>query len=238
MGHVANIIGGYDTQELHGGQSGVRFKPLAKERQTAAVEFLQKNAFWAPKWMLSTEILRRLEPNGEIERVRAAQQRVLTNMLSPMRLSRLSEQEAIDGAKAYTLSAYLADVRKGIYSELGAAQVSIGTFRRNTQRVYLENVNDKLNGRTPASDDTRAMLRAELRSLNADITAALGKTTDRATRAHLDDVKDQIGKILDPKFQAPAPAVAAPVATRGVDDPWALDCWRDFNVFALERNER
>jgi hypothetical protein len=49
------------------------------------------------------------------------------------------------------------------------------------------------------------------------VTAAAARAADRATRLHLDDVKDQIGKILDPKI-APASATgAASGAGRGYD---------------------
>ena len=41
------------------------------------------------------------------------------------------------------------------------------------------------------------------------LTAALAKATDHDTKAHLEGAKDQIAKILDPKFLPPAPAAAA-----------------------------
>jgi hypothetical protein len=73
--------------------------------------------------------------------------------------------------------------------------------------------------------------------LKASITAALTKTTDRETKAHLEGARDQIAKILDPKFST-APGNAAPVIRIGIDgsDPfWALPgqtdiCWRDYVI--------
>ena len=53
------------------------------------------------------------------------------------------------------------------------------------------------------------MYRAELHTLNAAIQAALAKTTDHETKAHLEASRDEIAKILDPKFLPPAPAAAA-----------------------------
>jgi len=65
--------------------------------------------------------------------------------------------------------------------------------------------------------------------------------TDRATRLHLEDSKDQIAKALDPKFAQPAPATTTlfPFG-RGADefsdlfdpsDPNApLVCWPDYAV--------
>jgi len=234
MNHVAAIVGGSETQQLHGGSEGVRFRPLPKERQAAAVKFLNDNAFFAPKWVLDPQILRRIEPDGALNRMRTAHQRIITSLLSPNRLTRLAEQEAMGGANAYSPAQFVSDLRKGIFSELGGPKVQIDSFRRNTQRVFLETVNDRLNGRAPVTDDARALLRAELRSLTSDVNRVLATVADRTTRAHLEDVKDQIAKILDPKFVPPAPAAGATPAfgRPGIDeeDPDALNCWPDYAI--------
>ncbi|MGH9839765.1 MAG: zinc-dependent metalloprotease [Blastocatellia bacterium] len=59
---------------IHIGQDGVLFTPIAKERQMEAVKFLSDNVFATPTWMLRPEILRRLETNGALDRVKMAQQ--------------------------------------------------------------------------------------------------------------------------------------------------------------------
>ena len=56
------------------------------------------------------------------------------------------EQSAIDGAAAYTPVQFLADVRSGIWSELRTPAPPIDTYRRNTQRVYLDTIDNRLNG--------------------------------------------------------------------------------------------
>jgi hypothetical protein len=70
-------------------------------------------------------------------------------------------------------------------------------------------------GGASASGDEKPMYRAELRSLSTSITAALAKSTDHETRAHLEASRDEITRILDPKFLPPAPAAAAPAGGRG-----------------------
>jgi hypothetical protein len=59
------------------------------------------------------------------------------------------------------------------------------------------------------------MYRSELKALSASITAALAKTTDHETKAHLEASRDEIAKILDPKFLPAAPAAAAAGGGRG-----------------------
>jgi hypothetical protein len=234
MSHVAGLIGGFNTQEKVVGQEGRIFNLIPKERQAAAVKFLMDQAFTTPNWILDEEILRRIEPVGAIDRVHNAQNRVLTALLNSARFARLVEQETLDGNLAYSPVEFLATVRKGLWRELDGPQVKIDAFRRELQRSYLQDINTKLNppattataggrgGQQPAptpdggrgfaaparSGDEKPLYRAELRALSAAITAALPKATDHETKAHLEAAKDEIAKILDPKFLPPAPAAA------------------------------
>ncbi len=201
MGHVANVIGGLDSQEKHAGQDGVRFTVVDKKRQQEAMAFLNENAFATPEMFLRPEILRRIEPNGSLQRIRAAQLQVLQAVLQPSRFRRMVEEEAIDGANAYRVSEFLADLRKGVFGEIYASRPEIDAYRRNLQRAYLETVAARLNGPRPATDDERPMLRGELVTIAADAAKAARKASDRETKLHLADIQDQVAKILDPKFQ-------------------------------------
>jgi len=221
MNHVGNIVGGFNSQEKHVGQSGPRFTPVAKAHQMDAVRFLNENAFATPMWAVDKDILRKIEPIGALNRVRNAQNSVLNNLLSSARFARLVEQSALDGDAAYQPADFLADVRSGVWTELGAAKVTIDPYRRNLQRAYLDIANNKLNAAPQAapqglpagfgalfitSGDERAFYRAELRAISASAGAALAKTTDRATRVHLESVRDQVTKILNPDPAARAAA--------------------------------
>lgn len=215
MNHVAGIVGGFNTQDKLVGQEGRIFNLIPKEHQRAAVKFLLDNAFTTPSWMIDEEILRRIEAVGAIDRIRNAQSRVLATLLNSGRFARLDEQEALDGSLAYSAVDFVSTVRKGIWRELNAPQVKIDPYRRELQRSYLQLLNAKLNPqapaailpladaeavprRTPQSGDERPLYRAELRALGASISAALPKTVDRETKAHLEAAKDEIDRILEP----------------------------------------
>jgi hypothetical protein len=213
MNHVAKIVGGFNSQEKYVGQSGVIFTPVSRKRQAAAVKFLNENAFMTPAFFINPGILRRIEPVGVIDRVRTAQLGILNNLMSSERLARLVEQETLDGKESYSPVDFLADVRKGVWGELeGTGEVKIDAFRRNLQRSYVELMNDRLNRPTPAppqipgytppptTEDVRPFFRGELKALSAAVTAAMPRAKDRETRMHLDDIKDQIAKALDPKI--------------------------------------
>ena len=117
MNHVAAVVGGVASQQKVYGQDGLRFVPIPRERQRAAVEFLSAHAFTAPMFVVKPEILRRIEPAGTLERIRTSQLRVLTTVMTDARINRLAEQEAIDGAAAYKPSEFFTDVRRAIWSE-------------------------------------------------------------------------------------------------------------------------
>ncbi len=232
MTHVAAIVGGFNSQQKVAGQPGVRFTIVPRARQQEAVSFLNANAFVAPKFAVNTEILRRIEPTGGTERIRAAQARVLNSLVGNARLSRMVEQQALDGAAAYAPVDFLQDVRKGLWSEMAGTAIVIDPYRRNLQRTYIDVMSAKISSRAPVTDEVRGLVRAELQTLSQEITAALPRVGDRTTRAHLADAKDQIAKALDPKLapQAPATGGGFPGAP-GMDDDedltWSLDCWRD-----------
>jgi hypothetical protein len=235
MTHVAGIIGGFNSQEKVVGQEGRIFNLIPKAKQQEAVKYLTENAFTTPAWMIDEEILRRIEPVGAIDRIHTAQSRVLTQLLNSARFARLLEQETLDGNLAYSPVEFLASVRKGIWRELDAPAVKVDPYRRELQRSYLKAVDTKINAveratatPTPAqlpegfviprvitSGDEKPMYRAELRALSASISVAMAKTTDHETRAHLEASRDEIAKILDPKFAPAVPAATAGFGGRG-----------------------
>jgi predicted Zn-dependent protease with MMP-like domain len=153
LNHVAAIVGGFNSQQKHAGQNGVRFIIVPKEHQAAAVRFLNENAFATPSWAVKADILRRIEAAGALARVNQAQERVLNSLLSNARFDRLVEQEAIDGMAAYKPADFMADVRRGIWSELeGAGPVRIDVYRRNLQNSYIDLLSNKLNVRPSVTD--------------------------------------------------------------------------------------
>jgi hypothetical protein len=217
MSHVAIIVGGTQAQEKYAGQDGPRYVPWPRARQQEAVRFLNQNAFTTPSYFLVDDILRKIEVEGALARINQAQSSVLNALFNNRRLERVVEFEALAtrDRPAYGLLEFLGDVRGGIWSELGNGSVRIEAPRRELQRSYLTLVESRVNPPEPAggppspfaaqtgparaTSDVRAAFRAELRALDGEIQRALGRTSDRMTRAHLEDARVRIGRILDPK---------------------------------------
>src|SRR4029453_10376753 len=132
-------------QQLHIGQDGMKYKTVPKVRQSAALDFLMANAFKTPAFMVRPDVLRRLQPSGAVDRVRTAQTAILNSLLLNQRIDRMTEQSTLDPTVAYAPLQFLTDVRNGIWSELGKPGASIDLYRRNLQRAYLLNLDQKLN---------------------------------------------------------------------------------------------
>jgi hypothetical protein len=242
MNHVAAIVGGYNSQQKHIGQTGVRFNLIPSAKQEAAVKFLVDNAFKAPKWALTPDVLRRIEPVGVLDRIEASQTRVLNSLLSSARVLRLVEQEALDGAAAYAPLDFLAEVRRGIWSEVySGGPATIDAYRRNLQRAYVETLSSRVNGAQAASNDVRAFFRGELKTLDTDLSSAINRQADRATLLHLQDVRTQIARALDPTVQTTA---AGNRSTTELEEDSVFGataasdgCWPDYAVLP-RRGER
>ncbi|MFB6240949.1 MAG: zinc-dependent metalloprotease, partial [Gemmatimonadota bacterium] len=186
----------------HYGQEGPVYRPVPGDRQREAVRFLNEHAFRPPEYLLDPTILRRIEHEGAMDRVRARQVGLLERLLENDRLGRLVEQAAVGAVEGepYRLLSMLEDVRRGVWSELYAG-AEIGPYRRNLQRAWIELMGVKLETESPGGvvrlgpgsfrfgpqppsypNDIRSAARGELREIRSEIEARLSDVEDRATR--------------------------------------------------------
>jgi hypothetical protein len=213
MGHVAVVVGGVYRHEKYPNQAGVIHQPVPRATQSAAVRFLNQHVFQTPSYFFDAEVLRRIEPTGFVERVRARQTAILGQLFDEARLGRLVEQDAtMPRGQAYSPVDLFRDVRSGIFSELAATVPVVDPYRRNLQRAFVQEMNGLVNpparpatpafpgapAPAPVPGDAAALARLELQGITASIRAALPRVTDRATRAHLVDLQARIEKIFNP----------------------------------------
>ncbi len=214
MGHVATNVGGVIETRKVQGQEGPVYEFVPEETQRRAMRFFAEQAFEPPTWMLDEEILRRIENVGTVERMRRLQVGVVNRVLDPGRMQRLIEASARNDQDHYDLGEMLADLRNAVWSELRGGE-SIGVYRRNLQRGYLERLQFLMTEEAPritnpfaaafltsvdvSQSDIRPFVRGELETLRAEIRRALRRRPDRVTRLHLQDALIRVDRILDPK---------------------------------------
>ena len=248
MNHVTQLVGGDLSQQKHIGQNGPRFTPVPRARQAEAVNFLLQHAFVPPMFLVQPELLRRMEPSGVVNRIRTAQSSVMNSLLQTDRIMRLVEQGTVDGGGTYTAVQFLNDLRRGVWSELATPTRAIDPFRRNVQRIYLDTIDNRLNGALEPPPDVRSLLRGELRALRGAVVRTIPAVTDRLSRLHLEDVRDQIDEVLDPRAMRQAAGGRGAVGGiiiipgTGSENTWRFDfdndpflrrsdtCWPDYAV--------
>ena len=215
MGHVtANIGGVYENYKTYD-QDGAVYTHVPKDHQKKALDFLQKELFETPDWMIDETILNKIENAGNIERIRSTQTRTLNSILDFGRMQRMLENQTINGNNAYALYDMMKDLRNGLWSELRTGK-SIDIYRRNLQRAYLDRMEYLMTKEQPElsanarrfsratevdvdQSDIRAIARAELNSLQSAVRSAIGNSRDSMTRIHLRDVLERIDAILNPE---------------------------------------
>ncbi|MEL6535943.1 MAG: zinc-dependent metalloprotease [Bacteroidota bacterium] len=214
VGHVRSNIGGvYETDKTYE-QEGMVFEFVPEEKQARAVTWINANVFATPDWMIYEDILGRIEAIGIVDRIRRRQVGALQSVLEFQRLGRMLEAETRMGDEAYTVVELFDDLRSGIWSELRTGAAT-DTYRRNLQRAHIERLEYLMTEETPrvprgpfasflnafpfdaSQSDLRAIVRSELKRLRRDANGAAGRTRDRMTRIHLEDVVARIDAILD-----------------------------------------
>ncbi|MGC4002409.1 MAG: zinc-dependent metalloprotease [Pirellulales bacterium] len=140
------------------------------------------------------------------------QDRVLSQLLSPLTLERLydSELRVASDKDAFTTAELLRKLTGTIYSELDTVKEgeftdrkpAVSSLRRNLQRNYLERLGNIALGKTDAPNDCRSLARLELTKLDKSIKGTLDKDLklDSYSRAHLLEASAYIEKVMDAKI--------------------------------------
>ena len=196
VGHVSTNIGGVYEYYKTFDQDEPVYTPVDADKQRAAVEFMSRQVFDTPKWLVSDAILGRIEASGHMDRMRNFQEGALRRMFSAERLYRLCEGEALRGADAYPLSEMFTTVTDAIWSELNS-NAEIDIYRRNLQRAFVVAMKELLELDEEKYDQTdiKAYARHTLREIQRRISSR--RHTSEAKRVHLADISHRIQEILD-----------------------------------------
>ncbi len=212
---IANVGGIYvDLKTTE--QEGKVYTPVPRDIQKNAVAFLNKQLFETPTWLVNKDILDKVSAPAATDRLTQMQDDALGNLLSLSRISRMIGSDMRDNSKAYRLDEYMDDLKKGIWSELAAGK-TIDIYRRNLQKAFVERLGNIVNPGAPPTitglppgvsvsilsdnkkNDLISVAKGTLRALRGEVNAAVGKTADRMSKYHLQDIAERINNILNPK---------------------------------------
>ncbi len=194
--HVVTNIGGVYEEYKTTDQPGVTYTPTSKAEQLKSMKFLNENVFTTPDWLLQKEILENIEPSGAVSSISSLQSRLLSSVLRMDRLERLIDNEALNGAEAYSMIQMLSDLRKGIWSELSGSK-DIDAFRRNLQRAHVERLASLMTQDEKNRSDVSAAVRAELKAIQSSARTASSRYSAGIVQNHLRDIDALVDSLLD-----------------------------------------
>ncbi len=196
-GHVVTNIGGVAQIRKRQGQRGVPFEMIPEEKQRRAMEYLDRQVFSTPTWMLESDILDRFQGTGTVDQVGSRQSSALNQVLNVTRMKRLVEQEEFHGNRAYTLGEMLDDLREAVWREAMNGRAT-DAYRRNLQRAYLDRMKDLMMDDNAMASDVAPFARGQLMTLMGEVAAAAENNRHEATRLHFMDAVIRIETMLDP----------------------------------------
>jgi hypothetical protein len=198
VGHViANVGGVYEYYKSSDEEEAV-YTHVEKAKQKDAINFLNKNVFATPTWLIDKEILSRIEETGITERIRGLQDRSLAQLMNPDRLNRMIENNAVNGQNAYSINEMFDELIESIFSEVKSRN-AVSLYRRNLHRTFIEGLERTLQMESNKYEhsDMKAIARAKLKSLKTMLSSAVG--ADDMTKIHFDDLVERINEIFEQK---------------------------------------
>ena len=196
MRHVSTNIGGIYEYRKTSDEEGAVFAHVPKNKQQAALNFLDRQLFQTPTWLLDKDILSKIENGNILERLRNLQVQTLQRLFQADRLNRLIENEALNGIVAYTLSDLMSDTEKSIFTELKRGKTS-DAFRRNLQRAYVDALLSLLKLEDAKyQTDIQAAARGMLSSLHKKLTKQAKRHGEGIAKYHFEELAARIKKSI------------------------------------------
>jgi hypothetical protein len=159
--------------------------------------------------MINNEILGKIEGSGTMDRIRSLQTSTLSALFAQDRMKRLSEQAALQGKKAYSLSELFVDSKKMIFRELDLHTVP-DPYRRNLHRAFLDKLASLLtmDNMDVSQSDISSLARLTVSQVKMAATREAATIADATTKAHYLDLAQRAGLILSGEYPKPAPSMA------------------------------
>ncbi|GAB4508151.1 MAG: zinc-dependent metalloprotease [Allomuricauda sp.] len=198
--HVARNVGGVYENIKTPQQEGTVYTALSAEEQRKSMEWLHKNIFETPAWLLDTSVLQNIDHTAYFENVRRVQSSQLNQLMGLETLGRLinSETTQDDNYSAYEM---LSDLRKGLWSEAYRSR-NVELYRRNLQNTYLDYMADLLTDDDASNynvetSDVRTLVRGELTTLKRTLNRAKNANVNTMTKYHYENAIAKIDELFD-----------------------------------------
>ena len=190
IGHVVGNIGGVKEVFKTFDQNEQTYVPNDIAKQRRAMQFLNTQLFNTPNWLIDQNILRRIESDGNIQRIEGLHNYTINILFNNNRMDRLADNESLHGSSTYTLSNLFDDSKDMIFTFSNP-----DVYQRGLQRRYVDKMMSMIKEGYTGNADARALARHTLESIMAK-TKKLKKSGGDMTKAHFADLHSMILKEL------------------------------------------
>lgn len=204
LGHVTKNVAGIYSNSITVEQTDEIAREFVPANiQKRAIAFLNEQLFTTPEWLIDRQLMEKAKilPMNVICSLQSG---VLARLINKNTLDKMSENEILNGKKAYTSAQMFNDLKKVIWSNLGQSDI----YKRNMQKAYVENLINLLDkkgnadknasGKRPVYSEALAIAHGQLTELKRLVTSAAGMTSGTA-KGHYQNLITLIDNALSNK---------------------------------------
>lgn len=204
LGHVTKNVAGIYSNSITVEQTDEIAREFVPANiQKRAIAFLNEQLFTTPEWLIDRQLMEKAKilPMNVICSLQSG---VLARLINKNTLDKMSENEILNGKKAYTSAQMFNDLKKVIWSNLGQSDI----YKRNMQKAYVENLINLLDkkgnadknasGKRPAYSEAPAIAHGQLTELKRLATSAASMTSGTA-KGHYQNLITLIDNALSNK---------------------------------------
>lgn len=186
LGHVTKNVAGIYSNSITVEQTDEIAREFVPANiQKRAIAFLNEQLFTTPEWLIDRQLMEKAKI-VPVNTICSLQSGVLSRLINKSTLDKMSENEILNGKKAYTSAQMFNDLKKVIWSNLGQSDI----YKRNMQKAYVENLINLLDkkgnadknasGKRPAYSEAPAIAHGQLTELKRLATSAASMTSGTA----------------------------------------------------------
>lgn len=204
LGHVTKNVAGIYSNSITVEQTDEIAREFVPANiQKRAIAFLNEQLFTTPEWLIDRQLMEKAKILP-VNVICSLQSGVLARLINKNTLNKMSENEILNGKKAYTSAQMFNDLKKVIWSNLGQSDI----YKRNMQKAYVENLINLLDkkgnadknasGKRPAYSEAPAIAHGQLTELKRLATSAASMTSGTA-KGHYQNLITLIDNALSNK---------------------------------------
>lgn len=204
LGHVTKNVAGIYSNSITVEQTDEIAREFVPANiQKRAIAFLNEQLFTTPEWLIDRQLMEKAKILP-VNVICSLQSGVLARLINKNTLDKMSENEILNGKKAYTSAQMFNDLKKVIWSNLGQSDI----YKRNMQKAYVENLINLLDkkgnadknasGKRPAYSEVPAIAHGQLTELKRLTTSAASMTNGTA-KGHYQNLITLIDNALSNK---------------------------------------